>query len=177
MVYQLCHKLGDRSLTPAVCGKHQNWVPSILLTSESKKPGQIAVVYHYYDLSRFFWLRRYIICDLFSWGLSKKKFCLKKQNPKWPTQKKISFLKSPILQILLWNFHGLVLYGWETVQHKLKNRQKMHFLCFWLTASQPYRLSYINAFCISQSYSRVWKKLSLRSLIFWLFSRGYGLTS
>ena len=31
------------------------------LTSESKKPGQIAVVIHYCNLSRFFWLRRYFI--------------------------------------------------------------------------------------------------------------------
>ena len=29
------------------------------ITSESKKSGQIAVVIHYCDLSRFFWLRRY----------------------------------------------------------------------------------------------------------------------
>ena len=35
-----------------------------IVTSESKKPRQIAVVYHYCDLSRFFWLRRYI---LFRW--------------------------------------------------------------------------------------------------------------
>ena len=31
----------------------------IVLTSKSKKPGQIPVVYHYCDLSRFFWLRHY----------------------------------------------------------------------------------------------------------------------
>ena len=30
------------------------------ITSESKKPGQNTVVYHYCDLSRFFWLRRYV---------------------------------------------------------------------------------------------------------------------
>ena len=45
----------------------------------------------------------------------------------------------------------LNLYGWETVRHKLKNRQKMHFLFFRLflslrqTAYWPYRLSHINA--------------------------------
>ena len=31
----------------------------ILLTSESKKPGQIAIVIHYCNLPGFFWLRRY----------------------------------------------------------------------------------------------------------------------
>ena len=30
------------------------------ITSESKKTRQIAVVIHYCDLSRFFWLRRYL---------------------------------------------------------------------------------------------------------------------
>ena len=31
----------------------------LVITSESKKTGQIAVLIHYWDLSRFFWLRRY----------------------------------------------------------------------------------------------------------------------
>ena len=36
---------------------YMQWLPDYLITSESKKkPGQI----HYFDLSRFFWLRRYL---------------------------------------------------------------------------------------------------------------------
>ena len=31
----------------------------LLVMSDSKKPGQTAVLYHYCDLSRFFWIRRY----------------------------------------------------------------------------------------------------------------------
>ena len=33
------------------------------ITSESKKPGQIIVVIHYCNLSRFFWLRRYVLIE------------------------------------------------------------------------------------------------------------------
>ena len=52
----------------------------------------------------------------------------------------------------------LNLYGREAVRHMLQNRQKMHFLCFWLflslcrTASQPYKLSHIYALRINQFY-------------------------
>ena len=49
----------------------------MFLTSESKKPGLFAVVYHYCNLSRFFWLRRYlqfygIFCSLLSVHLNWK---------------------------------------------------------------------------------------------------------
>jgi hypothetical protein len=149
MVYQLCHKLDDRSLTPAVCGKHQNWVPCILLTSESKKPGQIAVVYHYYDLSRFFWLRRYIVCDLFSWGLSKKKFCLKKQNPKWPTQKNSVFQNHQFSK-----FFCEIFMDWSCMVERLCNiNSKTGKKCiFCVFGWQPHNhIAWATSFCISQS--------------------------
>ena len=38
-----------------------------------------------------------------------RNFRVWKKNPKWATQKKISFSNSPILNICLWKFHGLVL--------------------------------------------------------------------
>ena len=53
----------------------------------------------------------------------------------------------------------LNLYGWETVQRKHKKRQKCIFCVFRLflplcqTASQPYRLSYIN---VGLFHSRGW---------------------
>jgi hypothetical protein len=40
----------------------------------------------------------------------------------------------------------------ETVRCKLKHRQKILFLSLHWTASQPYRLSHINAVCINQFY-------------------------
>ena len=62
---------------------------------------------------------------------------------------------------LMW----LNLYGHEAVRYKLKNRQKMLFLCvflgcFWqflslcLTASRPYRLSHINALRINHCLNK-----------------------
>ena len=52
--------------------------------------------------------------------------------------KKNHFPAPPIFNIFSWKFFGLVLglvglidaYGRAAVQHKLKNRQKMHFWCF-----------------------------------------------
>jgi hypothetical protein len=69
-------------------------------------------------------------------------------------------------------------YGWENVLRKLKNRQKMHFLCFLpvfslrRTASRPYRLSHIIAFHINQSYwanfskKKVWELAILKNSVF-----------
>ena len=44
-----------------IAGKlKQSKVLIAYVTSDSKKPGQNAVLYHYCGLSRFFWIRRYI---------------------------------------------------------------------------------------------------------------------
>ena len=56
----------------------------------------------------------------------------------------------------------LNLYGHEAVWHKLKNRQKMHFLCVFRpflslcwTASRLYRLSHINVLFASSPWKLV----------------------
>ena len=41
------------------------WIDFTLLTSESKKPGQIAVVYHYCDSSRFFLTQTLILIKVY----------------------------------------------------------------------------------------------------------------
>ena len=86
---------------------------------------------------------------------------------------------------LMW----LNLYGFEAVRHKLKNRQKCFFGVFRLflplspTASWPYRLSYINALCINQSYKpkdqsmkfsqKNWELVILKNSFFFLFWVGH----
>ena len=57
----------------------------------------------------------------FHWEEAKEKI-FEKKNSKWPTQKKTHFPAPTIFNIL---------YGCETVRHKLKNglkTQKLHFL-------------------------------------------------
>ena len=53
--------------------------------------------------------------DQFSWGW---KLFFEKKNPKWPTEKELSFSKSPILKIFFWKFHGLVLGSVELIDVK-----------------------------------------------------------
>jgi hypothetical protein len=96
--------------------------------------------------------------------------------------KKVRFSKSPILKNFLWKFHGLVLGLVELIDAKgidivqpiwlwgCLNTQKMHFFLFlrlrW-TASRPYRLSYITALCINQSYEPM--KFSQNNFENWRF--------
>ena len=79
----------------------------------------------------------------FHWDQAKKNF-FEKKNTKWPIFQNGRFSKSPILKIFLRKFHRLILglvglidaKGIDVAQpihlreRKLKNMQKMYFLCF-----------------------------------------------
>ena len=111
----------------------------------------------------------HLICDKFSWGSSKKIIFFWKKNPKWPFFKivnsrnlfvKISWI-GPWVSRIDWcegHWCGSTYMVVRLSDISSKTGKKCIFCVFRLflslcrTASRPYRLSYINALCINQSY-------------------------